>query len=29
MRYVKQLTEELKYHCNGTYPAERILVYMQ
>ena len=26
-RYVDQLTEELKYLCNGTYPAERVLVF--
>ena len=25
--YVDQLTEELKYLCNGTYPAERVLVF--
>ena len=26
-RYIDQLTEEIKYLCNGTYPAERVLVF--
>ena len=26
-RYVDQLTDEVWYLCNGTYPAKRILVF--